>query len=241
MRSWLTFSALVVIGSLAAAPVPKDKDKEEAPGPITDGQLQQSQKNLKLIGLAIHNFESTHGVIPNNVTDGDGKPTLSWRVHLLPYLEQDELYKQFNLDEPWDGKTNKKLVEQMPAVFAPVRMKPKQKGVTFYRGFAGEGTTFEPGQRITFASFTDGMSNTIGVIEAGEPCIWTKPDDLPFDPKKDVPKLGGEFDGAFHVLLMDGSVQKGNAKKVDADMFKLLVQRNDGRVIVMESGLGQDK
>jgi hypothetical protein len=233
--------ALAAVGVALAAPVPKDKDKAEAPGPITDSQLQQAQKNLKMIGLAIHNFHDVHNVMPNNGTDDNGKPTLSWRVHLLPYLEQDELYKQFNLDEPWDSKTNKKLVEQIPAVFAPVRMKPKQKGVTFYRGFAGEGTTFEPGQRLGFAAFTDGLSNTIGVVEAGEPCVWTQPDDLPFDPKKDLPKLGGEFDGVFHTLLMDGSVQKGNAKKLDADMFKLLVQRNDGRVIVLETGLGQDK
>jgi hypothetical protein len=114
-------------------------------------------------------------------------------------------------------------------VYAPIRVKA-EPGQTFYRGFAGPGTVFEPKQQIRFAGIADGMSNTVWVVEAGEPVIWTKPDDLPFDAKKDLPKLGGLFDGEFHYLMCDGSVHAAR-KDFDHLVFKRMVTRADGEVI----------
>src|SRR5262249_50595397 len=58
--------------------------------------------NLKQIGVAFHNYLSNHGAFPASAIYGkDGKPLLSWRVALLPYLEQEALYREFKLDEPW--------------------------------------------------------------------------------------------------------------------------------------------
>ena len=177
--------------------------------------------------------------MPNNVLDAKAKkPLLSWRVHLLPSLEEEQLYKQFKLDEAWDGDTNKKLVEKMPTVFAPIRVKAKP-GETFYRGFTGAGTVFEAGARYGIAQIPDGTSNTVGVVEAGEPCVWTKPDDLMFDEKKPLPKLGGLFDGDFHVALMDGSVQSVNGKKMDAAAFKGMLVRNSGLVRNPKAAFGE--
>ncbi len=75
--------------------------------------------NLKQIGLAMHNYESTFGTFPPAyIADkATGKPLLSWRVAILPFLEQDALYKQFHLDEPWDSAHNKTLIARMPPVY----------------------------------------------------------------------------------------------------------------------------
>jgi Protein of unknown function (DUF1559) len=230
MRTLFPLAVLAALGvAVVAAPVPKDKDKKEDFGPITDEQLKQSSNNLKQILLAMHNYESANGHFPNN-TVVDGKPGLSWRVHLLPYLEQDHLYKQFNLSEAWDSDTNKKLIAKLPKEYTPIRAKTKDEGMTFYRGFTGGGTVFESGLRLSIVAISDGSSNTIAVVEAGESCVWTKPDDLPFGEKKDLPKLGGLFDGAFHVGLCDGSVRKVKAK-FDAATLKAMITRAGGEVI----------
>src|SRR5262249_45420350 len=90
--------------------------------------------NLKEIGLALHNYHDANGKFPTNVNEPKGEPLLSWRVHLLPYLEEDNLYRQFKMDEAWDGPNNKALVEKMPKVYmAPERA--HAKGKTFYQGF----------------------------------------------------------------------------------------------------------
>jgi hypothetical protein len=230
--------ALLAVGLVAvAAPIPKPG--EEKPGPVTDEHLRASQNNLKQILIGIHSYSDVFNVVPNNVLDPKTKkPLLSWRVLLLPYLEEENLYKQFKLDEPWDSENNKKLVEKMPKVFAPIRVKAKP-GETFYRGFMGPGTVFEAAARYGLAQIPDGTSNTIGVVEAGEPCVWTKPDDIDFDPKKELPKLGKMFDGDFHIAMMDGSVVKVNGAKFKADAFKGMILRNSGLVRDFDSAIGK--
>ncbi len=167
--------------SAAAVPAGEPEAKDR----IADAkQRAHSQNNLKQIVLAIHNYESANGNLPGNVTDADGKLLLSWRVLILPYIEQENLYKQFKLDEPWDSENNKKLLADMPELFK-VGIEPKDATKTYYQGFAGPGTIFEPGQKLTFAQIPDGTSNTIAVVEAGPSVEWTKPADLPYDPKKD--------------------------------------------------------
>ena len=78
----------------------------------------QCVNNEKQIGLAIHNYIVSHGSFPPAYThDKAGKPLLSWRVLILPYIEQDALYKEFHLDEPWDSPHNKALIARMPATY----------------------------------------------------------------------------------------------------------------------------
>src|SRR5947209_4883862 len=109
---------------------------DEKLAPPTRAQMVASENNLKQIGLAFHNHEAAFRIFPNNIYSKDGKGLLSWRVHILQFVEQEVLYKQFNLDEPWDSDTNKPLVAKMPKLYAPIRVKAKE-GETFYRGFAG--------------------------------------------------------------------------------------------------------
>ena len=66
----------------------------------------------------MHNYDSTHGSLPPHAIYGkDGKPLLSWRVLILPYIEEQALYEQFHLDEPWDSPHNEPLLRQIPRCY----------------------------------------------------------------------------------------------------------------------------
>lgn len=199
----------------------------------TKADYKQATGSLKRIGLAFHNYESAYGYFPGNVESKDGKPLLSWRVAILPYMEDDDakLARAFKLDEPWDSAHNKALVAKLPKVYTPVRAKAKE-GETFYKRFSGKDTPLVAGQKLKITGFTDGLSNTGLVFEAGDPVIWTKPDDLPYDPKK-LPKLGAQFDGQCHVLLGDGSVIRMK-RDPDAAELRKLIQPADGAPIVFD-------
>jgi hypothetical protein len=221
----LAFTALVAV--VLSSPAQAD----DKPAPPTAGQIKASQDNLRQIVLGIINCADTYGgKMPNNVYDKDGKPMLSWRVLILPYIEETELYKEFKLDEPWDSPNNKKLIAKMPKSYAPIRVKAKP-GETFYQAFVGEKAVFGPNKQIRFpASFTDGTSNTGLVFEAGEPIVWTKPDELAYDDAKPLPKLGGLFGGEFHVGMADGSILRCK-KDADEKELRKLIKPNDGQMI----------
>ena len=217
---------VVVLSAIAAAPIPK---ADPAP-PITDAHLKASSNNLKQIGLACINYaDANNGQMATNIANKAGEPLLSWRVAILPYVEQTPLYKEFKLDEPWDSDHNKKLIEKMPKLYAPVRVKAKA-GETFYQVFAGPNALFGPKQPFFPASITDGTSNTGLVFEAGDSVPWSKPSDLTFNEKLPLPKLGGLFDGELHVGMCDGSVMRVK-KDFDVDEMKKLIMPADGNVI----------
>jgi hypothetical protein len=219
-------------------PAPKPKEKERpAGGPITAEMLNQSSNNLKQIALAFHNYNDAMGTLPVNQLSKDGKPLLSWRVQILPYIEQDQLYKQFKLDESWDSDHNKKLIDRMPELYSPVRGKA-DPGMTFYQTFGGSNGWMKKGASIP-RSFPDGTSNTFMCAEAARPVIWTRPDDMVFDGKK-VPELGGMFDGRFHAAMGDGSVRRFR-KGADPDVLKLLIDPADGTVLPRDWGLDPDE
>lgn len=200
----------------------------------------RSANNLKQIGLAFLNFESANGVFPPaTIFSKDGKPLLSWRVAILPYIEANDLYAQFKLDEPWDGPNNKKLLAKMPAIYAPVKGTTKEPHSTYYRVFTGPETPFANipdgsapfgcrGPRI--ASITDGTSNTFLAVEAGEAVPWTKPDEIAVVPGQPVPKLGGQFGTAFHVVYFDGSA-RFIKNDIDKQLLRWLITPAGGEVI----------
>ena len=199
---------------------------------------QLSSNNLKQFGLAFHMSHDKLQSFPAAIADSTGKAGLSWRVALLPYLEEDKLYKQFKLNEPWDSENNKKLIAQMPKVYAAPGT--DANGYTYYRSFSGQGAILtstakaaKPGDIIrgfSIKQITDGTSNTLLAAEASEPVIWTKPDDLPFAPGKS-PKLGGAvFVDGFNALLCDGSVRYVKST-IDAKTLSNLIQANDGNAI----------
>lgn len=202
----------------------------------------QSSNNLKQIALAMHSYaDALRGFPAAYNTDPNGKPLLSWRVLILPFVEQSALYEQFHLDEPWDSPHNKKLIPLMPKVFRSPSSKAAP-GKTVYLGNAIEDGIFvapkdkERGKKmpigVSFRDIRDGTSNTIMVVEANdsEAVEWTKPAD--FSPNADNPLkgLGSMQPGGFNVAICDGSV-RFIASVIDKKMFQALLTRNGGEVV----------
>ncbi len=303
----------------------------------------RSRLNLKKLALAMHNYADTHqGHLPPAATlDRNGKALLSWRVELLPYLGEGELYNQFKRDEPWDSPHNRKLLSKMPAVYAPPGVKTQRPYSTFYQVFvsarpseggaatgaagagmmmAGMGGAAMPGRwadpmpgkpegmmgapgggagrppggmaptrpappgvepgggkrggpmmtmpampgmggagggadapggapaaGITHPTtpvpafikgeatpfpiwFVDGTSNTILIIEAGNPVPWTKPEDLHYADDEPLPELGGLFPNVMHAAFADGAVHT-LTKNYNKKQLRYAITANDGMVM----------
>jgi Protein of unknown function (DUF1559) len=189
-----------------------------------------TQNKLRNILLAFHNYheDEDHGHLPDDIRDREGKPLLSWRVALLPYIEEEQLYNEFKLDERWDGPNNLKLLERMPKVYAPVRAKV-EPGHTFFQCFKGPRAAFRPGKPRTLQhDFPDGTSNTLVLVEGGEAVPWTKPADLDFDPDKPLPPLGGAFEDYINVALADGSTRSFQKAKIHWDRLSAWITPDGG-------------
>jgi hypothetical protein len=199
-------------GATPERPAKQDRPKEPP------AEVLASQEKLRQIGAA---FLKADPNFPAGFAGADRRPILSWRVALLPQLGHKELFQRFRLNEPWDGPNNRKLLAEMPDIYKPTRG-PVKEGHTYYQGFTGEhalfpplglprviktatGETFNPILASRYR-ITDGTLYTFLIVEGGEPAPWTRPNDLPYDPAKPVPKLGGLFDGDFNACFCDGSV-----------------------------------
>lgn len=225
-----------------AGPPGGPQSGEPGRGPLltyTRAGAQGSVNNLRKLGLAFHNYHDSTGTLPHAIADSSGKPGLSWRVAILPYIEQQNLHRQFKLNEAWDSEHNKKLISQMPSLYAPPGV--STNGQTYYRSFTGQGTVMPPptksaqaGQAfrgVGLLNITDGTANTIMIAEASEPVIWTKPEELPFTPGK-PPKLGGTvFAEGFHATFCDGGVRFLRNSNMDAKNLSNAIQTNDGQIV----------
>ena len=173
------------------------------------------------------NHESAKRQFPAAASyDADGKPLLSWRVQILPYIEQNELYKQFHLDEPWDSPHNRKLIERMPAVFRSVASKAPPNTTTYLLP-VGRGSLFEGNQGLSIREIKDGTSYTVMLVEANDDraVIWTKPDDFEYDQEHPIKGLIGLWPDGFQAALADGSVQF-IWSSVDPTLLKALFTHN---------------
>jgi hypothetical protein len=177
------------------------------------------------------NYQEVHGRLPPAVVYGeDGTPLYSWRVLILPYIGWEGLYKEFHLDEPWDSPPNIQLLPKMPATYAPPGRKAKTVPAhhTVCHVFAGKGAGFEGQEGLNLAAdFPDGRSNTLLVVEAGEPVPWSKPDDLRYDPDQPLPELRCLFRDGFRAGFADGSVD-WIPKTTEEATLRALITRNAG-------------
>jgi hypothetical protein len=185
--------------------------------------------NLKLMVLAMHNYHDTYGVFPPAGLGSPReqgrikKPLLSWRVALLPYLNEEVLYRQFNLKEPWDGPTNSKLLAKMPRVYRLPGDSKTPTDHTVFQVFTGPRTMFQPNQPIRIADISDGTSNTLMIVEAARGVPWTKPEDIPYDPNRPVtPLVGGHYRGVFLAAFADGMVHILPQNTPDATLHAMI-------------------
>jgi Protein of unknown function (DUF1559) len=198
------------------------------PPPVVRAGNRDSHANLRQLALALHNYEQTHGCFPPAaLCDKAGKPLLSWRVLLLPYLEENELYEQFRLNEPWDSAHNKDLLARMPRIFAGDEGATAEDFQTPYQVFVGKRAAFEGTKGIPFAGFTDGMSQTLLVVRAPTAVPWTKPADLPYAPDKPLPRLFGDGEGGLEVVFANGRVHT-LPRALPEKTLRALITRNGG-------------
>jgi prepilin-type processing-associated H-X9-DG protein len=193
----------------------------------------QCLNNLKQVGLAMHTYASVHGAFPTPaITGKQGKALLSWRVAILPYIDQQGLYNKFKLDEPWDSPHNKALLMEMPSPYVCPSRAAVEPFTTTYQVFTGRGALFEDGKDTKIADVTDGTTNTIMAVEADRAVPWTKPDDLPFDPAAPPSFFGAgsKHPGGFNALFADGSVRFMKIS-VGAQTFRALITRAGGEII----------
>ena len=197
------------------------------------GNRTHSMNNMRMLGLALHNYEASMGQFPPAVvTDKDGKPLYSWRVLILPYIEQDAVYKAWKLDEPWDSPNNRRLSDLVIKTFCEPTEPPTNR--THYRVFHGKGAMFNVakagkpiagGSRI--AEIVDGTSNTLMIVQTRDSAPWAAPDDIAYDPQKPLPALGLPGASTFLAGFADGSVRTLKTT-IKPQNLHLLIQKSDG-------------
>ena len=186
------------------------------------------------LGLAMHNYHRDFGKLPAAASySKEGKPLLSWRVHLLPYVSEGvDLHKQFRLDEPWDSVHNKKLIAKMPKIFESPFADVMEPGTTTYLAPIAPGSVFGAKEGTPLAKIVDGTSNTVLLVETRpeRAVIWTRPDDLAVDLKK--PQVDLISPGAKGVLcaFCDGTA-KLISDKIDAASLKALLTFGGGEKV----------
>ncbi len=235
----LLVSALAIL-PLSTRDSSGQSDKATGNSSSAAEELVNNRNRMKAISLAILNHESARGHLPAGANyDKQGKPLLSWRVHILPFLEDEgslSLYKQFHLDEPWDSPHNRALIKKMPDAFAS-DAQIASKGMTSFLAVFGDGTIFPPKRGLRLHEIIDGTSNTISFVKANgaSATVWTRPDDLSFADKKLLSKVVGAQTEGFLAAFVDGSNSLLSGS-TDDETLRSLLNRTDGGLVTHEAG-----
>jgi len=202
-----------------------------------------SKNNIHQIMLATHQYaEYQNGELPGDIAvfgeeEYDVSEGLSWRVKILPFIDQQYLYDQFNLDEPWDSPNNIKLLSQMPMIYrSPSSSLPGDEYRTNYLAIKGPGMALDSAQDrgVSYHQIRDGESNTIFLVEVDDERAvpWTKPDDLDAEnPYEALEFLGHLGPGRrFNAAFVDGAVISLD-RDIDPEVFHALCTRDGGEII----------
>lgn len=233
MKKTIAVAILACGFAAAVLAAPKSTDRKSESNLDTAQTRKQVMNNLQQIGVACHIFADVNsGKLPRQAANAK----LSWRVQLLPFLEEAKLYEEFKQDEAWDSPHNKKLLARMPKIFMDPRMPTDKqaKGMTYFQAFAspgkGKNAILDNPQGLTLGAIAsaDGTSKTFLVVEAGEPEPWTKPSLLPCPIGKPLPKLG--LKGDFIAVYCDGHVGRVPAQTPEKTIRALITYNGGERV-----------
>ena len=175
----------------------------------------ECSNNMKILSIALMSYHSEYNTLPPAyIADEEGKPMHSWRVLILPFLEEQFLYDQYDFNEPWDGPNNIKLLNQMPEFYACPAAHHHQPGDEFctnYVAITGTNTmwTKESPRRMDIGS--ESNTKTLLLTEFDDTKIpWLKPEDIEyFEAIKILSSTEPEVHKQTHkehrwVLLSDG-------------------------------------
>lgn len=168
--------------------------------------------NLKQIGLALHNYHDTYGGFPPAyITDADGKPLHSWRVLILPFLDQAPLYDRIDLTKPWNDPANAEVSQILPQIYACPSLKTygEDHQNTVYQAVIAPGSYLVPTESRVLEENADN-SKTLLVVEVAEefathwmsPQLVAEANILRFDEETEY-----QHEHGTHGLMVDGSVQ----------------------------------
>ncbi|MFO0977287.1 MAG: DUF1559 domain-containing protein [Planctomycetaceae bacterium] len=200
--------------------------------------------NLKQLALAMHNYLDVAGRFPPAV---QGTPPISWRVRLLPWIEQSRLLESYDQSKAWDSEENRPLlsteVRQYACPSRPSSFNEQGHFLTSYVAPTGSETMFYSEQGTATEEFQDGISNTMMLVEAcGSSIVWSEPRDIDIATTPIGINLPGrEFgesdslmsswhSGGSQAALADGSVRFFSAS-TDPMILKAMVTRNGGELV----------
>lgn len=163
----------------------------------------------------MHNYHDYHGCFPPAyLADENGRPMHSWRILILPQLEYEALYEEYDFDEPWDSPKNLRVMEPMPPEFQCPKALGNSPTETNYMMIVGPDAVSDgPGPRYVH-SIPDGSSKTIMFVEVtGTGVHWTEPRDLNTEEidftlsAESGARIGGAHATVFNAAFCDGTVR----------------------------------
>lgn len=196
----------------------------------------QSGNHLKQIALAMHNYHEEYGHLPRAywVTE-DGERRYSWRVALLPFIEEQDLADRYRPLEAWNSGGNLELSKERVKVYEQPG-KTEMNTETCYMVITGPGTLFEEGKDISFADCTDGLANTILAVEVKDSGVnWAQPVDLDirnmiFQINRGGLGIGSPWKGGAQVAMADGSVRFLDDKTLESTL-RAMITRAGGETV----------
>jgi hypothetical protein len=210
---------------------------ELAQGPLLSGIMaaREAARNntlrnkIRQLGLGVMTFLEANKRFPDTTADSPQMPAMSWRVRILPYIEQKALYDEYKKDEPWDSENNKKVLAKMPDAYRHPDQDATSINTSFFRLAGAEGLAPGGQNPIKMKNVSDGLSKTLLIVEAEREVPWTKPDDIEVV-KGQTPELGRKKSDFFMAITSDGAVHT-ISKKIDAESFWAIFTRAGGEIV----------